>query len=88
VEANITYGVRRDRSRLGVSDDVVRYRLCAPTYKDQHTNRQALRAVHLPKVLRFQVEMHIQCGTVEVGQVGEEKAHMAVTGGRMLRRAS
>jgi hypothetical protein len=35
-------------------------------------------------VLRFQVEMHIQCGTVEVGQVGEEKAHMAVIGGRML----
>jgi hypothetical protein len=59
-----------------------------PPHKDQNTNRQALRAVHLPTGLRFQVEMHIQCGTVEVGRVGEEKAHMAVIGGRVLRRAS
>ena len=77
---------------LGVSDGLTQtwydIHLCAPTHKRPNTNRQRQRAESVSALARLHVEMHIQCGTVGVEQVGEEKAYVAVIGGTMLRRAS
>jgi hypothetical protein len=77
---------------LGVSDDVdadvVQYRLCAPTYKDHHTNRQASRTADVSALARFQVEMHINTAQLRLGKSAKKKQDIAVIHGSIRRCAS